>query len=470
MRPGPVQAEHIDENYFFGQIGDDPLAMFDASEAEKSGSTLEPATSVAPLVHFGRLTEEIYLPLLTNGANSAVYGDAVAKDVLESASAFISGLQTTVGSSLGQVRLPMPPDIDYTSEAALAESRAELVHVLEGCVIRWSNLLRSLLAHDPGAELMADFAATEAIGAPKAGPGMLTELQFWAARDDQVSSIFNQLQAPRIRQVLEFLDRARSTYNAPFAALCREVASAMAEAKDNMKYLQALQLWAHRLDGASTVHASADLVRQLANPRSSVEGGDPELLADTAACDAAQWPAAHEKALNAVGPTMFPLMRALLLVWKHSHYYKSPIRLAIMARKICNSMIARCTAALAHGRLCNRILADFEKDPRRALGASSAFALTAGAGAGAVSAAEPGAVEMLATRIRLCGVLKSAYLSHRDRSFGECPRRPWTCPRSMLATMARPQRGQRGIVELMQSMSIRLPQKESSVMSSAIEE
>ena len=82
----------------------------------------------------------------------------------------------------------------------------------------------------------ADFNATEAIGAPKAGPGMLSELRFWAAREEQVSSIFEQLQAPRIRQVLEFLDRARSTYNAPFAALCREVASAMAEAKDNSTF------------------------------------------------------------------------------------------------------------------------------------------------------------------------------------------------------------------------------------------
>ena len=154
MRSGPVQAEHMDENFFFGQLGDDPLEMFDVAADAAAAAADAPATSVAPLVHFGRLTEEIYLPLLTNGANSAVYGDAVAKDVLESASAFISGLQATVGSSLGQVRLPMPPDIDYTSEAALAESRAELVHVLEGCVIRWSNLLRNLLADDPGDELM----------------------------------------------------------------------------------------------------------------------------------------------------------------------------------------------------------------------------------------------------------------------------------------------------------------------------
>ena len=164
-------------------------------------------------------------------------------------------------------------------------------------------------------------------------------------------------------------------------------------------------------------------------------------------------------------------MRTMLLIWKHSHYYKSPIRLAIAARKICNSMITRCAAALLEGRLCELILDDFEGGGglKRAAAAAALMVVQPGAAAADEEEEEDlSAVKLLERRIRLCGVLKSAYLSHRDRSYSETPRRPWTCPRSMLATMSTSKRGQRGIVELMQTMKIRLPQQESKILATAI--
>jgi|TARA_B110000977_G_scaffold179516_1_gene238187 hypothetical protein len=65
-----------------------------------------------------------------------------------------------------------------------------------------------------------------------------------------------------------------------------------------------MQLWAHRLDGASTVHPSVDLVRQCGGT-GVVEGGDPELLADTALVNHIADPSAHERALNCVAPIMY---------------------------------------------------------------------------------------------------------------------------------------------------------------------
>ena len=54
-------------------------------------------------------------------------------------------------------------------------------------------------------------------------PGPLAELDFWQSKAANLNSIYNQLQSDRVRRVLKFLDKAKSTYNAPFAKLITEV-------------------------------------------------------------------------------------------------------------------------------------------------------------------------------------------------------------------------------------------------------
>ena len=54
-------------------------------------------------------------------------------------------------------------------------------------------------------------------------PGPLVELEFWESKATNLDSIFEQLQGDRIRKVLRFLDSSKSTYNSPFAKLCKEV-------------------------------------------------------------------------------------------------------------------------------------------------------------------------------------------------------------------------------------------------------
>jgi dynein heavy chain len=53
--------------------------------------------------------------------------------------------------------------------------------------------------------------------------GPLIELDFWKALARNLNSIFHQLQTDRVRRVLRFLDRAKSTYTAPFGKLCKEM-------------------------------------------------------------------------------------------------------------------------------------------------------------------------------------------------------------------------------------------------------
>ncbi|KAG4036066.1 hypothetical protein PC123_g28365 [Phytophthora cactorum] len=51
----------------------------------------------------------------------------------------------------------------------------------------------------------------------------MEELHFWAAKAKNLNSIFAQLQSDSIRIVLQYLDASKSTYNVPFAKLCKEV-------------------------------------------------------------------------------------------------------------------------------------------------------------------------------------------------------------------------------------------------------
>lgn len=52
------------------------------------------------------------------------------------------------------------------------------------------------------------------------------------------NNIFAQLQSIRIRKVLKILDQTRSTYNAAFAKLCKEVFKARAESNNNVRFLR----------------------------------------------------------------------------------------------------------------------------------------------------------------------------------------------------------------------------------------
>lgn len=63
------------------------------------------------------------------------------------------------------------------------------------------------------------------------------EIDFWRNKANNLNSIFEQLQGPRIRRVLRALDQSKSTYCTTFARLCKEVFSARMEANDNTKYV-----------------------------------------------------------------------------------------------------------------------------------------------------------------------------------------------------------------------------------------
>ncbi|CAE7395688.1 ODA4, partial [Symbiodinium microadriaticum] len=129
---------------------------------------------------------------------------------------------------------------------------------------------------------------------------------------NNLNSIHMQLQMEGVKRagspVLRFLDANKSTYVAPFARLQKEVEDGREEANDNVKFLKALE-----------PHVDA-------------------LLSETQ----------DFEVLEQVFDDVF---HVLLLVWRHSKYYNSLARLAVIVRQICNSLIAQVPLGLcaSHG-------------------------------------------------------------------------------------------------------------------------
>jgi dynein heavy chain len=240
-----------------------------------------------PLIHMAHTMQEIYLPLLSNPRNQEGWSEVVTKDVMERIQNMLAALQITEGQCKGDVFLPLPMDKDTSSESKTFDQK-DRVHVLEGCLITWTKQIKNVLSQDPEVLLNED----------KSHPGPISELEFWESKSKNLNSIFNQLQGERIRKVLRFLDQAKSTYNLPFAKLCKEVFHARSESNDNFKYLRTLESWFGKLE--------------------------------------------TEPAFAKLPLTFRPVLHLILAVWRESRFYNSPSRLVVLMRKVCNALISQC--------------------------------------------------------------------------------------------------------------------------------
>ncbi|CAE7326753.1 ODA4 [Symbiodinium necroappetens] len=242
----------------------------------------------------------VYLSVLMNPANQRGWSDLITRDLLDKFHGFLASLHVTVGLRQGQTLLPLPPREAVQEGAgpgkASASSSKDRVHVLEGAVITWTKQVRYVLKQEP------EHVFREGSPQPDA------ELQFWRSRANNLNSIHMQLQMEGVKRVLRFLDANKSTYVAPFARLQKEVEDGREEANDNVKFLKALE-----------PHVDA-------------------LLSETQ----------DFEVLEQVFDDVF---HVLLLVWRHSKYYNSLARLAVIVRQICNSLIAQVPLGLcaSHG-------------------------------------------------------------------------------------------------------------------------
>jgi dynein heavy chain, axonemal len=173
-----------------------------------------------PLEHLAVLSEKIYHPIVASQETGQVWSEAIAKEVRDNFDTFVANVQITQGHVRGVTCLPIPG-----SEAAKIDADLPLdpehsyqVHALEGAIITWTKQIKNILKQDP-----------ESVFQIHTNPGPLGEIEFWTSKAGNLNGIFDQLQSVRVRRVLKILDKSKSTYNQPFAKLCKEVFHARAE-------------------------------------------------------------------------------------------------------------------------------------------------------------------------------------------------------------------------------------------------
>jgi dynein heavy chain len=252
-----------------------------------------------PLDHMATLSQRVFHPLVGSKSCAVQWTETIAKEVRDNFETFVANVQITQGHVRGVTCLPLPSSggpkedemaMDVKPSAGDDGNNEEKgddyqqIHALEGAIITWTKQIKNVLKND-----------SESVFQTHENPGPTAEVEFWLSKASNLNGIFDQLQSPRVRRVLKILDKRKSTYNAPFAKLCKEVFHARAEANNIVKYLRPLVAWFNGLENESE----------------------------------------FEKLVN----HFRPIMHLVLLVWKSSAYYNTSSRLVILVREICNSII-----------------------------------------------------------------------------------------------------------------------------------
>jgi dynein heavy chain len=265
------------------------MQKIQVSESKISREIIYGDLSSAGIEHLAAITRRVYNPFVAQKVGDQSWSDAIMKEVRDHFDAFVSNLQITQGQMQGYTWLPLPhaslvPEDQEQADIHDNDNQYKSIHVLESALILWTKQIKNVLRLDP-----------EYLFMNNAHPGPLDEVEFWKSKARHLNSIFDQLQSLRIRRILKVLDQSKSTYNAPFAKLCKEIFYARAEANNIIKFLRPLISWFEAMESESDYEG---LVQHF-----------------------------------------HPIMYLILMVWKSSPYYNTPARLVIVMREICNSII-----------------------------------------------------------------------------------------------------------------------------------
>ncbi|KAL1498812.1 hypothetical protein AB1Y20_014117 [Prymnesium parvum] len=236
------------------------------------------------LLQLYRTCQETFLPMLVNPENQAGWPSVVAQEVLDHFQRLTAGVYVTMGQLHGKTLLPLPP-IDNSSPDKAAREK-DRVHAYETAVVTWTRQIKNVLKAEPDHILKTNLH-----------PGPMYELDFWANKSTNLSSIEAQLEGDKMLKVLRVLELTKSTYYQSFTRLMNEVTTAAIEAESNITFLNTLK---DDLEDMEAV-APSELV---------------ELI-----------------------PLFRPFLHRCMLIWKHSQFYNTPARLVVLLREMCNLLM-----------------------------------------------------------------------------------------------------------------------------------
>ncbi|VDP87363.1 unnamed protein product [Echinostoma caproni] len=244
-----------------------------------------------PLEHFSAFVDEVLLPLVSNKRNYVSWPDVVYEDVVKHAHGLKRQTDIIVGQAKGKTLLPLLVDSektkDHVKEGKITRS---LVYAIESLVIAWSHQIHKALLKDSAQPLLNGL-----------NPNPLVELDFWKAKATNLENIYDQLNAPKARQMAQILESANSSYFVPFKEMFKSVVVALREAQDIHNHLAILRPYLEDMEQA-----------ELEQLRTHFE----------------------------------PVMHLLCLIWADSPGYRQPGRILIILQELCNLIIDQCRVYL----------------------------------------------------------------------------------------------------------------------------
>ncbi|XP_031759446.1 dynein heavy chain 11, axonemal [Xenopus tropicalis] len=243
------------------------------------------------------LVEEVLVPILSNKKNHLSWPQFTSLDMDQHVEYMKNKMHVIQGLISGKTHLPIPTvatiteqNLNVTSNKENHVQRAAL-HAFESILIKWSYQIVEVLERDSSQPLLQGL-----------DPGPHAELKFWKERRDNLTCIYEQLQAPAVQKMASILQDTESAYYPTFTNIVCEVKKALIEAEDIDLHL-------------STLRNHIKLLEETDFPQIYI--------------------------------LLPPLLHTICLIWAHSKCYNIPARVIVLLQEFCNLLIEQAKTYLS---------------------------------------------------------------------------------------------------------------------------
>uniref|UniRef100_T1IU37 Dynein beta chain, ciliary n=1 Tax=Strigamia maritima TaxID=126957 RepID=T1IU37_STRMM len=255
----------------------------------------------SPLDHLTKVIEQVFTPMLANEENVAKWTSVVANDIMSHVHDMQGTISQVYGEMKGKTILSLPAGIERIREAdQLAREKdevedTELLHAIEGTIIRWVHQVAELLQKDSAKEMLN-----------QKNPGPRLEMTFWKERYENLDAIQDQFEDPTMQSMALLLKTANSSYYPAWVKLFSTVVSAREESLDITMHLRPLQEYVDFMENAEF-------------------------------CDTL--------------PKLKLMLYCVGLIWANSEHYSKPARIVVLLQEFCNMIIESARAYIDAGSL-----------------------------------------------------------------------------------------------------------------------
>nr|XP_060488661.1 dynein axonemal heavy chain 11 isoform X2 [Panthera onca] len=244
---------------------------------------------------FGHVTtflDEILVPILSNRNNHKSWSCFISQDMEHHVEAMKNKMHVFRGKMLRRTLLPIPTiagkiDLDQkyseTNACMLESNERTVLHAIESVIIKWSYQIQEIVEKDSVQPLLNCLQSN-----PQ------TELDFWMMRRENLSCIYDQLQAPIVLKMARILQIKQSSYLPTLKDIFVAVKNALLEAQDVELFLRPLRRHVQCL---------------------------------------------QETEFPQIRVLIAPLFHTICLIWSHSKFYNTPARIIVLLQEFCSLFI-----------------------------------------------------------------------------------------------------------------------------------